>query len=173
MASGRLRALLLCGFLLPCALVGADPSTPLKAGVSPAAQGAPIKIDGRAALQKAAVLVQQGRLEGGERQARLALADPTTKAAAYSALKPDEPSYQYTLAAAKVGKRQFEAAQALLEPLVAKRPDDPQLQMRAGVGILYPGASRRGRRAFAGERPFAAGAAGVALLPRARCQGSG
>ena len=39
MASGRLRALLLCGFLLPCVLVGADPSTPLKAGVSPAAQG--------------------------------------------------------------------------------------------------------------------------------------
>jgi len=85
-ASGRLRALLLCGFLLPCALEGADPSTPLKAGVSPAAQGAPITIDGRAALQKAAVLVQQGRLEGGERQARLALADPTTMAAAYSVL---------------------------------------------------------------------------------------
>ena len=70
------------------------------------------------------MLVQQGRLEGGERQARLALADPTTKAAAYS--------YQYTLAAAKVGKRQFEAAQGLLEALIAKRPNDPQLQMRAG-----------------------------------------
>ena len=53
-------------------------------------------------------------------------AEPALTEAA--ALKPDEPSYQYTLAAAKVGKRQFEAAQALLEPLVAKRPNDSQLQ---------------------------------------------
>ena len=44
-------------------------------------------------------------------------AEPALTEAA--SLKPDDPSYQYTLAAAKVGKRQFEAAQALLEPLVA------------------------------------------------------
>ena len=49
---------------------------------------------------------------------------------------PDEPAYQYTLAAAKVGKRQFEAAQALLEPLVAKRPGDAQLQYALG-SVLY------------------------------------
>jgi tetratricopeptide (TPR) repeat protein len=46
-----------------------------------------------------------------------------------AALRPESPSYQYTLAAAKVGKRQYEAAQALLEPLVAKRPDDSQLRL--------------------------------------------
>src|SRR5262249_2214863 len=50
--------------------------------------------------------------------------------------KPGELSYQYTLAAAKVGKRQYEAAQALLEPLVAKRPADAQLQYALG-SVLY------------------------------------
>ena len=39
-----------------------------------------------AALQKAAALVQQGRLEEAEQQARLALADPETRAVAYSVL---------------------------------------------------------------------------------------
>jgi tetratricopeptide (TPR) repeat protein len=61
-------------------------------------------------------------------------AEPALTEAA--ALKPGEPSYQYTLAAAKVGKRQFEAAQALLEPLVAKRPNDPQLQYALG-SVFY------------------------------------
>jgi tetratricopeptide (TPR) repeat protein len=56
-----------------------------------------------------------------------------TKAAS---LKPDDPSYQYTLAAAKVGKRQFEAAQALLEPLVQRQPSDAQLQYALG-SVLY------------------------------------
>jgi tetratricopeptide (TPR) repeat protein len=51
-------------------------------------------------------------------------------------LKPDDPTYQYTLAAAKVGKKQFEAAQAILEPLVARKPDDPQLQYAIG-SVLY------------------------------------
>ena len=37
---------------------------------------------------------------------------------------------------AKVGKRQYEAAQALLEPLVAKRPDDARLQYALG-SVLY------------------------------------
>jgi tetratricopeptide (TPR) repeat protein len=53
-----------------------------------------------------------------------------------AALKPGELAYQYTLAAAKVGKRQYEAAQALLEPLVAKRPSDAQLQYALG-SVLY------------------------------------
>jgi tetratricopeptide (TPR) repeat protein len=56
-----------------------------------------------------------------------------TKAAS---LKPDDRTCQYTLAAAKVGKRQFEAAQHLVEPLVDKQPADPQLQYALG-SILY------------------------------------
>jgi tetratricopeptide (TPR) repeat protein len=51
-------------------------------------------------------------------------------------LRPGEPAYQYTLAVAKVGKRQYEAAQALLEPLVEKRPGDAQLQYALG-SVLY------------------------------------
>jgi tetratricopeptide (TPR) repeat protein len=61
-------------------------------------------------------------------------AEPALTAAA--TLRPEEPAYQYTLAAAKVGKRQFEAAQGLLEVLVAKRPDDSQLQYALG-SVLY------------------------------------
>ncbi len=53
-----------------------------------------------------------------------------------AALKPDDRTYQYTLAAAKVGKKQFEAAQHLVEPLVEKQPADPQLQYALG-SILY------------------------------------
>jgi tetratricopeptide (TPR) repeat protein len=51
-------------------------------------------------------------------------------------MRPGEPTYQYTLAAAKVGKRQFEAAQRLLEGLVRKRPRDPQLQYALG-SVFY------------------------------------
>jgi protein O-GlcNAc transferase len=51
-------------------------------------------------------------------------------------LKPGEPAYQYTLAVAKVGKRQYEAAQGLIEPLVAKKPQDAPLQYALG-SILY------------------------------------
>ena len=61
-------------------------------------------------------------------------AEPALTEAA--ALKPEQPSYQYTLAAAKVGKRQYEAAQALLEPLVAKQPNDSQLQYALG-SVFY------------------------------------
>lgn len=61
-------------------------------------------------------------------------AEPALTRAA--ALRPEELSYQYTLAAAKVGKRQFEAAQALLEALASKRPQDPQLQYALG-SVLY------------------------------------
>ncbi|PYQ43527.1 MAG: hypothetical protein DMF77_09655 [Acidobacteria bacterium] len=51
-------------------------------------------------------------------------------------MKPGEPAYQYTLAVARVGRRQYEAAQALLEPMVAKRPADAQLQYALG-SVLY------------------------------------
>jgi len=51
-------------------------------------------------------------------------------------MKPGERAYQYTLAVAKVGKRQYEAAQALIEPLVAKRPANAQLQYALG-SVLY------------------------------------
>jgi tetratricopeptide (TPR) repeat protein len=51
-------------------------------------------------------------------------------------MKPRDPAYQYTLAVVKVGNRQYEAAQALLEPLVAKKPADAQLQYALG-SVLY------------------------------------
>ncbi len=47
-------------------------------------------------------------------------------------LKPDDLSYQYTLAAAKVGKHQFQAAQGLLEAILRKKPDDAQIQYALG-----------------------------------------
>ncbi len=46
------------------------------------------------------------------------------------------PTYQYTLAAAKVGKRQFEAAQVLLEGVLKTKESDPQLQYALG-SVLY------------------------------------
>jgi len=58
---------------------------------------------------------------------------PLVKAAG---LKPAEPAYQYTLAVQRVGKRQYEAAQALLEPLALKKPQDAQLQYALG-SVLY------------------------------------
>lgn len=61
-------------------------------------------------------------------------AEPALERAAQ--LEPNEPSYQYTLAAAKVGKRQFEAAERLLEPMVEKRPQDPHLLYALG-SVLY------------------------------------
>src|SRR5438045_7125975 len=50
-------------------------------------------------------------------------------------MRTEEPAYPYTLAAAKVGKRQFEAARGLLAALVRKRPEDPQLQY--GLGSIF------------------------------------
>jgi len=50
--------------------------------------------------------------------------------------KPDDQVYQYTLAAAKVGKKQFEEAQHLVERLVERQPADAQLQYALG-SILY------------------------------------
>ena len=42
--------------------------------------------DGREALQRAASLVEQGRLDEADRQARIALSDPELRPAAYSVL---------------------------------------------------------------------------------------
>jgi tetratricopeptide (TPR) repeat protein len=61
-------------------------------------------------------------------------AEPALEKAA--ALKPDDTAYQYTLAAAKVGKRQFDAAQRIVDALVKGHPGDAQLQYALGA-ILY------------------------------------
>ncbi|MEO5823052.1 MAG: tetratricopeptide repeat protein, partial [Vicinamibacteraceae bacterium] len=50
------------------------------------AQGRPAGADARQALQQAAALVQQGRLDDAARQAELALTDPEVRAGAYSVL---------------------------------------------------------------------------------------
>src|SRR5205807_7577670 len=47
---------------------------------------AALGVDSRQALQKAANLVQEGRLEEADQQAHLALSDPDTRAAACSVL---------------------------------------------------------------------------------------
>ena len=47
-----------------------------------------------------------------------------------------DPTYRYTLAAAKVGKRQFQAAQGLLEEILETQGSDPQLQYALG-SVLY------------------------------------
>jgi tetratricopeptide (TPR) repeat protein len=65
---------------------------------------------------------------------RLDDAEPALTSAASQ--RPGELAYQYALAAAKVGRRQFEAAQRLLEKLVEQQPRDAQL--RYGLGsVLY------------------------------------
>ena len=76
-------------------------------------------------------------------------AEPALTRAA--SLKPDDIPYQYTLAAVKVGKRQFESAQTLLESLVARRPDGSAAALCARFGVVHPGASGRGRRAAEGN----------------------
>jgi tetratricopeptide (TPR) repeat protein len=56
-----------------------------------------------------------------------------TKAAS---MKPGDIGYQYTLAAVKVGRRQYDEARRLLEPLVEAHPRDPHLQYAMGT-VLY------------------------------------
>jgi tetratricopeptide (TPR) repeat protein len=53
-----------------------------------------------------------------------------------SSLRPKDPAFQYTLAVAKVAKRQYEAAQGLLEPLVERQPGDAPLLYALG-SVLY------------------------------------
>jgi tetratricopeptide (TPR) repeat protein len=61
-------------------------------------------------------------------------AEPALKKAA--SLRPGDAASQYTLAAAEVGKKQFAAAQALIEGLLQKKPGNPQLQYALG-SVLY------------------------------------
>jgi tetratricopeptide (TPR) repeat protein len=51
-------------------------------------------------------------------------------------LRPNNAAYQYTLAAAKVGKKQFDAAQVLLETLLRQKQNNPQLHYALG-SVLY------------------------------------
>ena len=84
------------------------------------------------------------------------LEDAEPALAKAAALKPGELSYQYTLAVAKVGKRQFEAAQGLLEPLVQRAPGRRAAAVRARLGAVHAGPSGRGCRPSARERAAAA-----------------
>src|SRR5918994_2770920 len=61
-------------------------------------------------------------------------AEPALATAA--SLKPGDIPYQYTLAAVKVGKRQYDEARSLLEPLVAAHPGDAHLRYALGT-VLY------------------------------------
>ncbi len=72
-------ALLVCGLLEGTGLF-------LLSSVVTAASQQSDRADARDALQKAALLVQQGRLEEADRQAQLALTDPETQAVACSVL---------------------------------------------------------------------------------------
>ncbi len=85
-----------------------------------------------------------------------------------AALKPDDRTYQYTLAAAKVGKKQFEAAQHLVEPLVEKQPADPQLQYALGSILYLEGHLTEAATHLRESLRSAARAAGLAVLPRPR-----
>jgi HEAT repeat protein len=76
--------------LVLCALLIAPP----KAAASTRGQSGPPRADGSQALQTAAYLVQEGRLDEAEAQAQTALTDPATavrsKALAVAAQLPDE-----------------------------------------------------------------------------------
>ncbi len=61
-------------------------------------------------------------------------AEPALAKAA--SLKPGDIPYQYTLAAVRVGKRQYDEARSLLEPLVAAHPKDAHLRYAMGT-VLY------------------------------------
>jgi len=64
------------------------------------------------------------------------LEDAEPALARAAGLRPDSLPHQYALAAAKVGKKQFEAAQQILEPFVRANPTDAHLQYAVGA-ILY------------------------------------
>jgi len=61
-------------------------------------------------------------------------AEPALTEAAH--LRPNNAAYQYTLAAAKVGKKQFDSAQVLLEALLRQKQNNAQLQYALG-SVLY------------------------------------
>ena len=51
-------------------------------------------------------------------------------------LRPHEDAYQYTLASAKVGKKQFAAAESILARLVERKPEESQYHYALG-SVLY------------------------------------
>lgn len=53
-----------------------------------------------------------------------------------ASLKPGDIQYQYTLAAVKVGRRQYDEARSLLQPLVEAHPGDAHLRYAMGT-VLY------------------------------------
>ena len=64
------------------------------------------------------------------------LEDAEPALAKAASLKPGDIPYQYTLAAVKVGKRQYDEARSLLAPLVEAHPDDSHLRYAIGT-VLY------------------------------------
>jgi tetratricopeptide (TPR) repeat protein len=87
-----------------------------------------------------------------------------------ASLKPNDITCQYTLAAAKVGKRQFDAARQLLEPLVAAHAGDARLEYALG-SVLYlqghlPDAAARLRESLRLEPDQLASAYYLALVVR-------
>ena len=64
------------------------------------------------------------------------LEDAEPALAKAASLKPADIPYQYTLAAVKVGKRQYDEARNLLEPLVKAHPGDAHLRYALG-SVLY------------------------------------
>jgi len=67
------------------------------------------------------------------------LEDAEPALAKAASLKPGDIPYQYTLAAVKVGKRQYDEAQSLLEPLVEAHPQDPYLRYAIGTVLHIQG----------------------------------
>ena len=65
--------------------------------------------------------------------------------------RPDDPAYQYTLAAAKVGKRQYESAQRLLELAGGEAAGRSAVAVRAGRRSLRARTPGRRSPASAGE----------------------
>ena len=64
------------------------------------------------------------------------LEDAEPALAKAASLKPADIPYQYTLAAVKVGKRQYDEARNILEPLVEAHPKDAHLRYALG-SVLY------------------------------------
>jgi tetratricopeptide (TPR) repeat protein len=64
------------------------------------------------------------------------LEDADVALAKAAIVKPGDIRYQYTLAAVKVGRRQYDQARSLLQPLIEAHPRDPHLQYAMGT-VLY------------------------------------
>jgi tetratricopeptide (TPR) repeat protein len=78
------------------------------------------------------------------------LEDAEPALAKAASLKPGDIPYQYTLAAVKVGKRQYDQARRLLEPLVEAHPKDAHLRYAVGT-VLYTQGQLQEAAAHLGE----------------------